>query len=219
MKKLLSAALISLITISGFALSLQDVCTGLSKNANTRGDFVQTKTINANGRQLKSSGNFIISKDGIMWKTLKPFPSTLVITENTMIQTAANGKQTVMDGSDNQIFKNISQTLQSVFAGNSEELEALFTVKFTDNKDGSWKTLLTPKDSTIASVMQSLELAGRDGAGLAGAAGDASAAGSQIVLDSLSLQEASSNSIRYEFSSQKYPKELTADEKAVFVVK
>ena len=219
MKKLLAAALISLITISGFALSLQDVCTGLSKNANTRGDFVQTKTINANGRQLKSSGNFIISKDGIMWKTLKPFPSTLVSTENTMIQTAANGKQTVMDGSDNQIFKNISQTLQSVFAGNSEELEALFTVKFTDNKDGSWKTLLTPKDSTIASVMQSLELAGRDGAGLAGAAGDASAAGGQIVLDSLSLQEASSNSIRYEFSNQKYPKELTADEKAVFVVK
>ena len=67
--------------------------------------------------------------------------------------------------------------------------------------------------------MQSLELAGRDGAGLAGVAGDASAAGSQIVLDSLSLQEASSNSIRYEFSNQKYPKELTADEKAVFVVK
>ena len=59
----------------------------------------------------------------------------------------------------------------------------------------------TPKDSTIASVMKSMVLAG------AGA-----------DLSSLEMSEVSENTIRYEFKNQKYPEELSADEKQNFVI-
>lgn len=186
-------------------MTLSSVCAGLSKHPNTTGDFTQIKTINANGRQLKSTGKFIISNQGIMWKTQKPFPSSIVITKDKMIQTAADGKQTVMSGSDNQIFKNISDCLSSVFAGNSADLEKNFITDFTDNGDGSWILILTPKDATISSVMQQLQMKG-------------TVSSSLVKMDSLEMSETSSNKIKYEFSNQEYPKELTDDEKTNFSV-
>ena len=205
MKKIISFVFVSLFVSSLFAGDLQSICAALAKTPNTLGNFTQIKTISSNGRQLKSSGDFIISTEGIMWNTVKPFPSKLVVTEKSMIQVAANGKKNVMNGSDNQIFKNISQTLRSVFAGNSDDLEKNFSVTFTEKPDGLWTVLLQPKDSTIASVMQTLELSGTE-------------KNNQVTLLSLELQETSNNKIRYEFSNHKYPKELTADEKENFFV-
>lgn len=184
-------------------LTLSAVCEGLSNHPNTTGNFIQTKTINANGKQLKSSGTFIISNVGIMWKTEKPFPSSIVITKDKMVQTAANGKKTVMSGTDNQIFKNISDCLSSVFAGNCADLEKNFKTDFSDNNDGTWSLVLMPKDSTISSVMQQLEMKG-------------TVSSTVIKMDSLEMIETSSNKIKYEFANQKYPQELTADEKSNF---
>ncbi len=205
MKKNLSLLISTLFICNVFSADLKSVCDGLSKTPITKGDFTQIKTINAKGRTLKSSGNFIISLEGIMWKTLKPFPSNLIVTENAMIQIAADGKKNVMSASDNQIFQNISKTLRSVFAGDSKELENNFKVAFENKENGLWSVVLTPKDSTIAAVMQTLELSG-------------SSTNTQVTLLSLELQETSNNKIRYEFSNQIYPKELTTDEKAFFVI-
>ena len=205
MKKILSLLISTLFICNVFSADLKSVCDGLSKTPITKGDFTQIKTINAKGRTLKSSGKFIISLEGIMWKTLKPFPSNLIVTENAMIQIAADGKKNVMSASDNQIFQNISKTLRSVLAGDSKELENNFKVAFENKENGLWSVVLTPKDSTIAAVMQTLELSG-------------SSTNTQVTLLSLELQETSNNKIRYEFSNQIYPKELTTDEKAFFVI-
>lgn len=205
MKKILSLLILTLFICNVFSADLKSVCDCLSKTPITKGDFTQIKTINAKGRTLKSSGKFIISLEGIMWKTLKPFPSNLIVTENAMIQIAADGKKNVMSASDNQIFQNISKTLRSVFAGDSKELENNFKVAFENKENGLWSVVLTPKDSTIAAVMQTLELSG-------------SSTNTQVTLLSLELQETSNNKIRYEFSNQIYPKELTTDEKAFFVI-
>ena len=124
-----------------------------------------------------------------------------------MIQIAANGKKSVMSGKDNQIFANISGTLSSVFSGNAEELKKNFNCKFEESADGGWKVYLTPKDSTIASVMKALLLSGSSASGSTGGA----------VLTSLEMTEMSENTILYEFANQKYPKELSADEKENFV--
>lgn len=177
-------------------VTLEDVCKGLSLKENTTGDFTQIKTINSNGRKLRSTGKYIICPEGIMWNTLKPFPSKLVITKTQMIQTGADGKQTVMSSSDNQIFENISSTLSSVFSGNSDELNKNFETKF-NIADGKWNVELTPKDSTIASVMKLLILSG------------SMTAKTDVSMDKLEILETSSNTITYEFSNQEYPKELS----------
>ena len=194
-------------SLSAEGLTLEGVCKSLASHPNTTGSFTQTKTLQTNGRKLTSTGKFIFCPLGILWQTEKPFPSSLILTEDAMIQIAANGKKSVMSGKDNQIFANISGTLSSVFSGNAEELKKNFNCKFEEGADGGWKVYLTPKDSTIASVMRSLVLAGTFEEG--------SAAGA--LLTTLEMTEMSDNTILYEFANQKYPKELSADEKQNFV--
>ena len=194
-------------SLSAEGLTLEGVCKSLASHPNTTGSFIQTKTLQTNGRKLTSTGKFIFCPLGILWQTEKPFPSSLILTEDAMIQIAANGKKSVMSGKDNQIFANISATLSSVFSGNAEELKKNFTCKFEGDSKGAWKLYLTPKDSTIAAVMKSLVLAGTFEEG--------SAAGA--LLTSLEMTEMSDNTILYEFANQKYPKELSADEKENFV--
>ena len=196
----------------GGSLSLEKICESLAARPNSKGDFTQIKTITANKRSLKSTGKFIISTYGIYWNTEKPFPTSLILTKNSMVLISANGTKSVMSGEDDQIFSNISNTLSSVFSGNVDALKKNFKCSFSDDGKGSWKIFLTPKDSTIASVMNSLELSGTyegyDNNGTAKAA----------VLNSLEMIEASENTIQYIFSNQKYPEELSADEKQIFIV-
>ena len=194
-------------SLSAEGLTLEGVCKSLASHPNTTGSFTQTKILQTNGRKLTSTGKFIFCPLGILWQTEKPFPSSLILTEDAMIQIAANGKKSVMSGKDNQIFANISATLSSVFSGNAEELKKNFNCKFEEGADGGWKVYLTPKDSTIAAVMKSLVLAGTFEEG--------SAAGA--LLTTLEMTEMSDNTILYEFANQKYPKELSADEKQNFV--
>ena len=194
-------------SLSAEGLTLEGVCKSLASHPNTTGSFTQTKTLQTNGRKLTSTGKFIFCPLGILWQTEKPFPSSLILTEDAMIQIAANGKKSVMSGKDNQIFANISATLSSVFSGNAEELKKNFNCKFEEGADGGWKVYLTPKDSTIASVMKALLLSGSWDSGSTGGA----------VLTTLEMTEISDNTILYEFANQKYPKELSADEKENFV--
>ena len=146
-KKLILSAL--LIFFSFFLFSVENenlfkdplvikVCEELAKNKNTVGDFSQTKTITQSGRKLKSIGKFIISDMGIVWKTEKPFASTLVISENKMVQTSASGKKTVMDGTDNQIFQSISSVLSSLFMGNTEKLYENFEIVVKNSDFPTW---------------------------------------------------------------------------------
>ena len=207
MKKTLCLLNLIFITTVLFAQnvhSLDSVCESLASHPNTTGDFTQIKTIQTNGRKLKSTGKFIISPDGILWSTEKPVFSSLILTNTAVVQTAANGKKTVLSGKDNQIFKNISGTLTSVLSGNVTELKKNFNCDFEIDQSSKWTISLEPKDSTIASVMKTLVLSGTYS--------------EFAVLDSLVMSEASGNTISYEFTNQKYPKELSEDEKQIFVI-
>ena len=185
-------------------LTLENVCASLSAHPNTRGDFTQIKTLLANGRQLKSTGKYIICPEGILWRTEKPVPSSLILTKEVMVQISANGNKSVMNGKDNQIFANISETLSSVFSGDVDTLKKNFICSFKEVQKSNWSISLTPKDSTIAAVMKTLVLSGT--------------AGDETEMTKLEMTEASGNTITYEFSNQKYPEELSADEKQNFIV-
>ena len=191
------------ITSASFAASLESVCAGLAKHPHTTGDFTQVKTMKATGRSLKSSGNFIFSLEGIMWKTVKPFPSTLAVSETQIIQTAADGSRTVIEAAGNEIFASIANTLKAVFTNDLTLLQENFNTFFSEEAAGKWTINLDPKDSTIKSVMKSLTLKGTV---------------SDITsLDSITMTEASENTITYSFINQKYPKELSDGEKAFFL--
>lgn len=186
-------------------VTLDTVCASLSANPNTTGDFTQIKTIKSNNRKLKSSGKYIICKQGIVWSTEKPVTTKLILTEDKMIMIAMNGAKTVMDGKDDQLFSNISETLSCVFSGDAAALKKNFNCEFSIPQPGFWTLILRPKDSTIASVMKTLELSGTY------------TNQNKAEMTKLEMLEASDNSITYEFTNQKYPQELSADEKQNFV--
>lgn len=203
MKKIILAVISAFfLTVSANAETFDSVCKNLSERPNMTGNFSQVKTISAVGRSMKSSGTFIFSLDGIMWKTEKPFPSAMVVGMTSVKQTLANGKETVIDASSNQIFTSISTTLNAMFSGNSEVLQNNFDVDFSFS-GSDWKAVLLPKDNMVKKILQSLSISGK-------------AASDYADLNTIVMSEANGDSITYNFTNQKYPKELTADEKAYF---
>lgn len=203
MKKIILAVISAFFLIMSInAETFESVCKNLSEHPNMIGNFSQVKTISAVNRSMKSSGTFIFSLDGIMWKTQKPFPSTMVVGMTSVKQTLANGKETVIDASSNQIFTSISTTLSAMFSGNSEVLRNNFDVDFT-SAGSDWKAVLSPKDSMVKKILVSLSIGGK-------------ATENSADLNSIVMTEATGDTITYNFTDQKYPKELTDDEKAYF---
>lgn len=198
--------LISFLMMS-FSLAAQnftfdDVCRKLSENPNMTGDFVQEKNLKNSSRPMKSSGKFIFSPDGLLWKTEKPFLSSMVVTKKFIRQTNSKGVSNVQDISQDQIFSNISLMLTSIFNGNSQEILKVFDVKFSSSEK-NWTALLTPKDAQISSVIKSLELSG--------------ILSEYAVIQKMVMTELSESSTVYNLLNMKFPKELSQDDKNIFV--
>ena len=198
--------LISFLMMS-FSLAAQnftfdDVCRKLSENPNMTGDFVQEKNLKNSSRPMKSSGKFIFSPDGLLWKTEKPFSSSMVVTKKFIRQTNSKGVSNVQDISQDQIFSNISLMLTSIFNGNSQEILKVFDVKFSSSEK-NWTVLLTPKDAQISSVIKSLELSG--------------ILSEYAVIQKMVMTELSESSTVYNLLNMKFPKELSQNDKNIFV--
>ena len=212
-------------------LTLDSVCQSLSSRPLMTGDFVQEKTILKAGRTLTSSGIFIFSEEGILWKTQKPFPSAMAVTLDAVIQTRADGKKTVTDAKGNQIFLSISKSLSAMFRGNKNELLDNFNVEFSTegNAGQGWTIHLTPKDKTVQAILGSIEVSGaalQRGSSGAGAVKNAAGGVSGVVssgsgafetkIDSIYMKEMSGDTIRYTFQNHRFPESLTQDEKKYF---
>lgn len=210
MKRLFRKAVLFLLAATFSAgltakeITFENVCNQLAVNKITKGDFVQTKTMNsAKGkRELKSNGEFIFSLEGIVWKTLKPFPSTMVVGKTSVIQIAKDGTKKVTDTSENKVFASVAETLVAVFSNDYQQLVKLFDVSFKSADGSSWSAVLVPKDSTISSVLGALELSGKD-----------------ATLETIVMTEASGNTTSYAISNHSYPKDLSQDEKNLFSTK
>lgn len=203
----LTIALVLLCTAAVYAkeVTIDDVCASLTSHPVTTGSFVQEKKSAAIKRPLKSYGTYIFTKDGIVWNTTKPFKSSMVITPTSIVQTQADGTQSVIDNSTSQIFGTIVEMFSALFGGNRAALEKHFTIKTVNTAEG-WSLILTPKDATIASVMNQFTLSG-------------TASGGKVELSSLLIEESSTDSILYTFSDQIYKEVLSNEEKAYFTAK
>ena len=203
-KLLLSALLVFAFTNPLFAQSvtLSEVCGNLSSHPNMTGDFVQEKTISQLNRTLKSSGIFIFSEKGIVWNTLKPFPSTMIVELTRVIQIKADGKRNVMDASQNQIFTSISKSLCAMFSGDEKELLENFEVDFKNVND-NWTLFLMPKDKSVSQILKKIEVSGK-------------MQKNETQIDQILMIEANGETIKYNFYGQKFPEELTQNEKSFF---
>lgn len=207
--KKLNVILFLFVAFASFAQTdsnkLSFLFSSLAENKVTSGNFIQEKSSPKLKRPLKSSGIFIFCEEGVLWKTLKPFPSTMALTKTSMIQTKADGTKVVTDGSSNAVFQSVAATLSSLFAGNQNDLESYFIIEeFTSNSSG-WKISLKPKDSTIGQALTKIELSG-----------SIENSKNFYSLDSMKIIQTQGESTSYTLSNKTYRQELSDEEKNLF---
>ena len=166
------------------------------------GNFLQEKTISSINRTLRSSGVFIFSPMGIVWKTEKPFPSVMAVGSASVVQIMPDGRKIVTDASQNQIFTGISKSISAMFCGDEKSILENFTHDFSSSGDG-WTLLLSPKDSSVKSVISSIDVSGK-------------MQGNETFIKEILITEASGDTVKYVFSNQRFPKELSKDEESYF---
>jgi outer membrane lipoprotein-sorting protein len=178
---------------------VESVCAGLSVSKIMRGDFIQRKDIKSLSRSFSGNGTFTISRDdGIIWNTVKPFPSLMVVGAARIVQSTPNGKTSVIDASQNPVFTQFADTIRAVFSGNSQLLFSRFDVYYLADANGEWQIGLVPNDSVIRSVISSMVLSGGD------------------HLSRFRMSEPSGDTVQYDFSNMTFSGELNDAEKEQF---
>jgi len=120
------------------------------------GDFKQTKSIKKLNRNFVSTGTFRISKtSGIVWKTQKPFPSELTVSDAGISERNVNGQVRVISSNDNPVFVQFSKTIQAVFSGNLSELETNFNI-FCEKTSNGYMVGLVPREKAVQKVIANI---------------------------------------------------------------
>jgi len=189
--------------------AFKTTCARLAEHRFTRGNFEQEKTISSLNRSLKSSGNFIIASGlGMVWDTVKPFPSTLTLGNDYIIQSRPGKQKTILNAAGNDIFISMSEVISSVFSGNSQGLLDNFEVFFlkaggsaggaASNGADSWELGLSPRDAAIGSFAQKIIMEGG------------------TAIRSILIYEQNGDTVLYKLLNHSYPAELNDYEKAFF---
>jgi hypothetical protein len=182
------------------------LCSQFAEHPFVRGNFEQEKTLTRLNRSLKSSGNFIIAAGlGMVWDTVKPFPSTLTLGKDYLIQSRPTGQKTVLSAQGNETFLRMAEVISAVFSGNSQGLLDNFEVYYSGNASGSaagkaavWEIGLIPRNIAIGSFAEKIIMKG------------------DTAVRSILIYEQSGDTVQYILSHHSYPAELDNNEKAFF---
>jgi len=178
--------------------AFRSTCASLAAHPNTRGRFEQEKVLSRLNRSLKSSGNFIIAVgSGMVWDTVNPFPSTLVLGADYLIQSRPGGQKTVLSAQGNEVFISMAEVISAVFSGNARGLENNFNI-FYLSASSSWELGLIPLDRAINSFAQRIIMKG------------------DSVIRSIQITEQGGDSTKYVLSNHSFPEALNANERALF---
>jgi hypothetical protein len=197
-----------------------EICTALSGRPFVRGNFTQTKTISRLNRSLVSEGNFIIAEDmGMVWETLLPFPSTMAVGKDFLVQATPSGAKTKLDAKGNETFLRFSDTISAVFSGNSQKLLDNFTVYFTET-EGIWTLGLIPSEKAIRSFAAQIIMSGETPPASEKAplekASSQKVPSQKVLIRTVILREQNGDSIRYTLSGHSFPASLSAAERNLF---
>ena len=180
---------------------LSALVTRLGGGEAAKGEFTQSRYLKVLKKPLVSHGEFLYQdKLGIAWLQTKPFPSGLVLTQDTLVQIDADGNRQISHADENpqagamaQMMPNLMSALLS---GNLAPLQAQFTLHLMQQAD-CWQLGLEPIDPLIKQAMPRIVLKGGE------------------QLESLSLLDSRGDLSVIEFNSLAQ-RPLTADELAYF---
>ncbi|MER2020310.1 MAG: outer membrane lipoprotein carrier protein LolA [Stenotrophomonas sp.] len=127
-----------------------------------RGEFTQEKQVAGFKNPLRSQGRFVLAQDhGVIWTTLKPFPSEVVVTRNRILSRQSDGSSRVeLDGRQQPAMRSVNAIMFALMSGDAQALSAQFTVKVEVLPGNAWKMQLTPRSAMLGKVFAQLTLSG-----------------------------------------------------------
>ncbi|EYC51160.1 hypothetical protein AZ34_08735 [Hylemonella gracilis str. Niagara R] len=130
-----------------------------------RGQFEQVKRVQGFKNPLVSRGEFLVARDhGIVWHTLRPFESTLVVTRDRLQNRQADGSvSSQLDARDEPGLRAVNALLFALMAADLETLAQRFHIQGTvgDAADAQdWRISLRPRDAALAQWLSRVELQG-----------------------------------------------------------
>jgi hypothetical protein len=175
-------------------------CANIAEKPIIKGNFAQEKYLNHFDRSLISSGNFIIATEqGMVWETLQPFPSTMILGKHFIIQSRPDGRKSILSAQGNETFTQMADVISSVFSGQSQGLLENFEVYFLGSVS-NWNMGLLPRDSVFASFVKKITMSG------------------DSAIRSIRLFEQNGDVITYTLSNHSYPTGLNEHETAFFSI-
>ena len=126
------------------------------------GRFDQTKQLVGIKKPLASNGRFcVVAGKGVLWRTLQPFPSTLRLTRDEIVQMQGGRVAMRLDAKQEPVVRMINSVLFSLLSGDLGQLDKLFEM------DGGiqgkqWKVALTAREAALAKAIGAMTLEGSD---------------------------------------------------------
>lgn len=127
-----------------------------------RGEFTQEKQVAGFKNPLRSQGRFVLAQDhGVVWTTLKPFPSEVVVTRDRILSRQSDGSSRVeLDGRQQPAMRSVNAIMFALMSGDAQALSAQFTVKVEVLPGNAWRMQLTPRSAMLGKVFAQLTLSG-----------------------------------------------------------
>jgi hypothetical protein len=179
---------------------LRDVRQRLTSEPVVRGGFEQRKTVKGFRNPLVSSGEFVVARQrGVLWRTLEPFASTLVVTRDRVLARGADGSVARrLSASEEPAVRAISETLFGVMAADLTALATRFQIEGELVGREGWRLQLLPRDAALARWVQRVELDG------------------DRFLRAVRLQEGSGDQTQIRLARHSTSATLSAEEEAQF---
>lgn len=132
----------------------------LAKPDQLCGRFEQTKQLAGMKKPLASSGRFcVVAGKGVLWRTLKPFPNTLRLTRDEIVNLQGDRIAMRLEASREPTVRMINGVLFSLLAGDLGQLQTLFDADGSAG-NGAWKVSLKAKSPALARAIGTIALEG-----------------------------------------------------------
>ena len=124
------------------------------------GRFDQNKQLVGLKKSVKSNGRFCIVADkGVLWRTLQPFPNTVRLTRDEIVQLQGERVAFRLSAKEEPTVRVINQVMFALLAGHLGELEKLFEIDGSVYQN-SWNVTLNAREPAVAKAVGKIALDG-----------------------------------------------------------
>ena len=153
--KYLPCLLLVLVASNAFAFPLEK----MPENGVLRGKFTEERELPGFKAPLRSSGNFIVTAEGIIWQTTEPFESTMIMTEKGIKQ-KIDGEETLnLSAEKVPFFAKMHKTIKGMMQGEWQLMEQVFVIKHKEEKN-YWQAYLVPRQKDAAIPINEMTVKG-----------------------------------------------------------